>query len=317
MRGFDFRLEKRHDPKPVRIPHPSDYPPRRAPRATARNTTLRRHPGLICAAALACASGAASRAHADSLVIPCTGPSGLLGLLDRPTVGDSSCVVPEGKAVAEAGFTLGRLSGMAGNIDTVPNLELRFGLADNSELVWLPPNYQYIWSGPRDGIAAVSQRGLGPTTLGIKHEIGFNAHWQWTAEALATLPSGDRQFGSHGLGGAVNGIVSYSSSGPLGVSLMLGVTSETDPAAAGGRRFQSVNPDLVVTWQSSARLQYYLEAYGQSHSDYGQGWGSDADGGVQYLVTPRFEIDFEAGVRIQGSLGGFDHYAGAGIGVLF
>ncbi len=219
--------------------------------------------------------------------------------------------------MAEAGFTLGRLSGQPGDIDTIPDLELRFGLPGNSELVWLPPNYQYIWSDPRAGAPASGARGFGPTTLGIKHEIGFNAHWQWTAEALTTLPSGDRQFGSHGVGGAVNGIVSYGSSGPLGISLMLGITSETDPTAAGGRRFQSVNPDLVVTWQSSARLQYYLEAYGQSHSDYGQGWGSDADGGVQYLVTPRFEIDVEAGVRIQGNLGGFDHYAGAGIGLLF
>ncbi|MHB1321048.1 MAG: hypothetical protein ACYCY0_05740, partial [Acidithiobacillus ferrivorans] len=32
---------------------------------------------------------------------PCTGPSALLALLDRPTVSDSACVVQYGKAVLE------------------------------------------------------------------------------------------------------------------------------------------------------------------------------------------------------------------------
>ncbi|MHB1515784.1 MAG: hypothetical protein ACYCVY_08765, partial [Acidiferrobacteraceae bacterium] len=49
-------------------------------------------------------------ACADTLLAqnPCTGPSALLALLDRPTVGDSSCVVPDGKTVLEAGIASGR-----------------------------------------------------------------------------------------------------------------------------------------------------------------------------------------------------------------
>ncbi len=154
-------------------------------------------------------------------------------------------------------------------------------------------------------------------SLGIKHEFGYTAHWQWTAETLATLPSGGREFGSPGLGVAANAIVSYSSSGPFGASLMLGVTSETAPSAAGGERYLGINPDVVVTWQSTQRLQFYAEVYGQSHTGHGQGWGSDADGGVQYLITPSFEVDLEEGVRIQGMLGGFSHYTGVGIGLFF
>jgi hypothetical protein len=78
-----------------------------------------------------------------------------------------------------------------------------------------------------------------------------------------------------------------------------------------------INPDFTVTWQSSARLQFYAEVYGQSHTGHGQGWGSDADGGLQYLVTPRFEVDLEEGVKIQGNLGSFSHYTGVGTGLLF
>ncbi|MBW4049887.1 MAG: transporter [Proteobacteria bacterium] len=264
--------------------------------------------------AFTCAS--VSAAHAGTPVLPCGGPSGLLGQLDRPTVGDSTCVVPQGMTVIEAGASAGNLYGSpGGRIDTLPNLELRFGLPDDSEFVWLPPDFQYQSVDAAPGIAPATMRGFGATTVGVKHLVGYTESWQWTDEALMTLPSGDSTFGSHGVGGALNAIVSYGT-GPLGVSLMVGVTSQTEPTAAGGQRFQSFNPDLVVTWQSSSRLQFYAEMYAQSHSGYGLGWGTDADGGVQYLLTPDFEVDLEEGVRIQGSLGGFSNYTGVGLGLL-
>lgn len=268
--------------------------------------------------ALACATFVAvslPAAHAAA-ALPCSGPSGLLGQIDRPTVGDSTCVVPEGMTVIEAGATAGNLYGApGGKIDTLPNLELRWGLPGDSEFVWLPPNFQYQSVDAAPGLPPETVRGFGPTTVGIKHLVGYTDSWQWTDEALVTLPSGDSTFGSHGVGGALNAIVSYGD-GPFGVSLMVGITSQTEPTAAGGQRFQSFNPDLVATWQSTSRLQFYAEIYGQSHSGYRQGWGSDADGGVQYLLTPDFEVDLEEGVRMQGSLGGFSNYTGVGLGLL-
>ena len=270
---------------------------------------------VLALAALAPASFPAARAAAPTP--PCSGPSGLLGQLDRPTIEDSSCVVPKGLTVLEAGATAGNLYGSpGGEIDTLPNLELRWGLGGNSELVWLPPSFQYQSVNAGPGGPAATMSGFGPTTVGIKHTFGYTEHWQWTAETLATLPSGDSTFGSHGLGGAVNAIVSYGN-GPLGVSLMVGLTSQTEPTASGGRRFQSFNPDLVVTWLTSSRLQFYGEVYGQSHSGYRQGWGTDADGGLQYLITADFEVDLEEGVRVQGNLGGFSSYTGVGLGLMF
>lgn len=273
---------------------------------------------VLFALALAVASSASvPLGVAATPPAPCGGPSGLLGLLDRPTVGDSTCVVPQGMTVVEAGATAGSLYGPPdGRVDTLPNLELRWGLPDDSEFVWLPPNFQYQSVDGEPGSARATVRGLGPTTLGVKHELGDTEDWQWTAEALATLPSGDSTFGSHGLGGALNAIVSYGN-GPVGVSLMVGATSQTEPTAAGGRRFQSFNPDLVITWAPTSRLQLYGEIYAQSHSGYGQSWGTDADGGLQYLVTPHLEVDLEEGMRIQGNLGGFAHYTGIGIGLMF
>lgn len=225
-------------------------------------------------------------------------------------------MVPEGMVAVEAGATAGNPYGApGGSLYTVPNLALRRGLPGNSELVWLPPNFQYqsVDAGP--GSPAATIRGFGPTTVGIKRVLGYSRHWQWTGETLATLPSGDSTFGSHGLGGALNAIIGYGD-GPLGASLMVGVTSQTEPTSAGGRRFQSFNPDLVVTWAPASRLQLFGEIYSQSHSAYGQGWGTDADGGLQYLLAPNVVVDVEEGVRLQGSLGGFSNYTGAGFGLL-
>jgi hypothetical protein len=39
--------------------------------------------------------------------------------------------------------------------------------------------------------------------------------------------------------------------------------------------------------------------------------------GFLYLVTHNWAIDLEVGQRIYGSLGGFDHYFGGGMGILF
>ncbi|MHB1585855.1 MAG: transporter [Acidiferrobacteraceae bacterium] len=259
----------------------------------------------------------ATAAHASAARNPCAGPSALLALLDRPTISDSSCVVPNGKTVLEAGVARGKFSSPpGGRFDTLPNAELRAGLADNNELVWLPPNFQYQRTDGAPGTAATNH-GFGATVIGLKHEIGYDAHWQWTVEGLATLPSGSSFYGSHGAGAAFNGIVSYSPGGPFGVSLMLGATSQTEPTSAGGQRYQSINPDVTVTWQLSPRLQFYGEVYAQTHTAPGQNWGSDADGGVQYLVSRHWEVDLEEGVRLQGNLGGFTRYTGAGFGTLF
>ncbi|MHB8623168.1 MAG: transporter [Sulfuricaulis sp.] len=269
-------------------------------------------------AGLTLLGAATARAGTALAEDPCGGPSTLLATLDRPTVGDSSCVVAQGRVVLEAGIQRGALSATpGGHFATVPDAELRFGLSDQNELAWLPPNLQYQHNNAGPGSAAGTAHGFGATTLGLKHQIGYSAHWQETIEDLATAPSGSSLYGSHGWGNAASGIVSYSSGGPFGLSLMLGISSQTAPTAAGGNRFNSINPDIVVTWLSNPRLQFYGEVYGQNRTAYGQGSGFDADGGVQYLLDRKWEVDLEEGFRLHGELGGFARYTGIGLGTLF
>lgn len=249
---------------------------------------------------------------------PCAGPSSFLAILDRPTISDSPCVVPSGNVVLEMGFQHATLRGQgSGTMNTYPQAVVRTGLPFRSEFVLLAPNYNHQETQAVSGSSTEATSGLSAATIGIKHSLGYTRSWQGAVEALFTLPSGGSAFGSHGLGVAFNGIVAYSLTEQAGLSLQLGVSSQTDTESAGGERFTSFISNLVATWQPTARLQFYGEVFGQTSTGPGKGAGYNADAGVQYLLTPWWEVDFEGGVRLTGDLGGFTHYFGFGTGFRF
>jgi hypothetical protein len=243
---------------------------------------------------------------------PCAGPLSLLEVIDRPTVSDSVCVVPREQIVLEVGVQHATLRGPgSGSADNFPQAAFRAGLPGKNEFVLLPPNYI------KQRAANEDSSGWSSSTIGIKHSLGYKGPWQGAVEALVTMPSGSRIFGSDGFGVAANTIVAYSLSEEIGLALQLGVSSQTDPSSAGGRRFTAFVSNLVAAWQPVSRLQFYGEIFGQSSSGPGKGAGYNFDGGVQYLLTPAWEIDVEGGVRLIGDLGGFSHFFGAGMGFRF
>ena len=247
---------------------------------------------------------------------PCSvaNPSALFSLLDRPTFSDSACSVPFRYVVLELGFMRANLRGEgSGKSDSYPQAEVRFGLPGRNEFKILAPNYTI----QRSGTPQEASPGLSATSIAFKHEIGYSDKWLGSVEAVLTLPSGNDVYGSRGLGTTINGIVAYSLSAHVGLSLQLGISSLTDPVLAGGRRFTSFNQFLTVTWNPIERLQLYGEVYGQTKTARSEGVGYNVDGGFQYLLTRWLEADLEAGVRLTGNLGSFAHYYGVGIGILF
>jgi len=252
--------------------------------------------------------GMALDIFADTIANPCGGPSALLNIIDRPTVGDSACVVPFKNAVLETGYQYQQLTHSAGHEQNVPEAEFRLGLPANNEFSILLPNYIHQSMTPHSGFSA--------TTVGIKHEIGYNQHWLAAVEALITLPDGSAAFGSKGLGATFNGIVGYTFNPEFNLTLMLGGSTETQSSRNGGQRFTSINPDLVFTYSPTEKLDLYGEIYGQSKTGPGEGSAFNFDGGVIYLLFPSFAIDLELGQRISGNLGGFNHYIGAGMSIM-
>lgn len=153
--------------------------------------------------------------------------------------------------------------------------------------------------------------------MGIKHELGYNSKWVGAIEALATLPDGSAVFGSKRMGIAANGIVGYTYNSKFNISFMFGVSSQSESSQNGGHRYTSVNPDLVLTYSPTDKFDIYAEFYGQSKTASNEGSGFNLDAGFLYLLLPNLSVDVEAGQRMSGNLGGFAHYVGAGMGLLF
>ncbi|HMK56418.1 MAG TPA: transporter [Dissulfurispiraceae bacterium] len=271
---------------------------------------------LLCFLAVVCGVAAYAEDIETSPADPCSAsnPNALFSLLDRPTFSDSACAVPFGHAVLELGYMRANLRGEGGGkSDSYPQTEVRIGLPGQNEIKFLAPNY----TSQRSGNPPEAASGLSAAAIGIKHVLGYTDKWIGSIETVLTLPSGNDTFGSRGLGATLSGIAAYSVSDDVGISMQLGIGSLTDPVSAGGKRFTTFNQFLALTWSPIERLQLYGEVYGQTKTSRDEGAGFNFDGGLQYLVTHWLEIDVETGVRLSGNLGGFRHFYGAGVGILF
>lgn len=245
---------------------------------------------------------------ADAQPDSCGGPTALLALIDRPTVGDSACVVPFGQAILELGLQYQSLNPV-GNQSNFPEAELRIGLPANSEFVIVMPNYNTQTVEP--------DAGFGASVVGVKHRVGLCSKVVTSVEGLFTLPSGSDAFGSQGLGVTFNGIIAYNFTEKLNMTFMFGASNLTQSVDQGGDRYISFNPDLVISWAPVDSISCYVEVYGQSKTSTFEREGCNFDGGIVYLVSKNLSVDVEFGNRLSGNLGGFNHYVGAGLAVLF
>jgi hypothetical protein len=240
---------------------------------------------------------------------PCTGPLSMLAIVDRPTIGDSACTLANKKGVIELGIQSQKIYPGRGYQYNLPEAEVRIGLPQKNELVFLLPNYIHQSVTPHSGYTA--------SVMGIKHRVSSTQTLQTAIESLVTLPTGSSDFGSKGFGVAFSGIASYNVTPTLNFTFMLGVSTQAQPRNAGGQHFTSVNPDAVITYSLNAKTDIYLETYGQSKTGPGQGSGFNNDAGIIYLLMPNVTVDAELGQRISGTLGGFSHFVGTGMAIAF
>lgn len=236
-----------------------------------------------------------------------------LALINRPSYLDSPCSVKPGEVVVEMGYQYLSLHSESGNSRNYPEAVFRFGLPLANEFIVIAPNYMDEHISGEDPIT-----GSNATSLGFKHQFPIiNNKWIYAAEGYVTLPSGNDNFGSEGTGVLVIGIVSYSILSNVSATVMLSLASETVAPNSGGERYTTLNPDFLVSWQTTEDSQLYIEIYGQTKTSPDQGDGYNADGGIQYLLTPNIEVDLEYGWRLSGDLEGYSHYIGFGGGVRF
>ncbi|MBY0544380.1 MAG: transporter [Gammaproteobacteria bacterium] len=238
---------------------------------------------------------------------PCSSAASLFSLVDRPSKADSSCTIPYGDMMYEMGYQYLDLIG-GGNLQNFPQITLRAGLPENTEIFALLPSYNVQSIAPTTG--------FGATTLGLKHVFHYSQQWIWTAEALLTPTSGSAAFGDDGASYTINGIAAYTINNSLSATFMLGFSSQTLPELSDGQRFTSLNPDALLSWQINNKWLLFGETYAQTKTGPDQGGGLDVDGGVQFLAAKRVILDAEAGQRISGEIGGYNNYFGFGLAIL-
>ncbi len=245
-----------------------------------------------------------SPAFAETISDPCTG---LLALINRPSVTGSACAVPARKILVEGGYQYLNLSGNAHGYIT-PQAIIRFGMANNNEFLLSLPSYFHQTNVPRAGWSSVS--------LSLKHEIGYNANWLGAFEGILGVPSGSANYGSREVSGAVDAIVTYTVNPFIGITGTLGVMSNSVQYIQNGKRFTSINPDVIATYQFTDKAQLFGEMYAQTRTGPGEGLGLLAIGGLYYWLTPRIALDAEWGQRVTGAWG-FQSYMSGGAAVLF
>lgn len=243
-------------------------------------------------------------AFADLPTNPCGSGSSFINLLDRPSKADSVCTAPAESVITEMGYQYGSLTGH-GYYQSFPQAEVRVGLPQDTELYVLTPNYNVE--------TVVPHAGFGATTVGMKHMFHYTDKTVWTAEAQVTPASGSAAFGSGNWGGAVNGLLGYSLTDSVSATIALGVSSQTLPSNWHSQRYNSFNPDTVLSWQLSPKVGLYGELYAQTKVAPDEGAGMSFDGGVLYLLARSVAVDAEIGQRVVGQLGGFDTYVGCGL----
>lgn len=237
----------------------------------------------------------------------CGGPSDLLLFVNRPSVADSACVVPDKSVVLELGYQYQVLidEGIQQNF---PQTQLRLGLADRFEFNVILPNYNHQTVHPYTGFNA--------SAIGMKHEIEANETWILSIDGSVILPSGSASFGEKRVGGLFNGIFNYNVTSEISLLGMLGISTQTQSINDGGQRYSSINPYVDLSW-SKEKISIYGEIYGQSKTGPENGSGFNLDTGVLYEVKKNIVIDLEVGQRLSGELFGFSRYIGTGIAIQF
>lgn len=111
---------------------------------------------------------------------------------DRPSVANSSVVVPKGDFQVENGLLITNTQGQY--ILDLPETALRFGLLDKTELRLSAPDYfdTVSTSGP-------SLSGFGDIAIGVKHQFGpIGGTFNLSSILFLSLPSGGEAISSHG-----------------------------------------------------------------------------------------------------------------------
>lgn len=196
---------------------------------------------------------------------------------DRPSVANSSVVVPQGALQMENGLTATNLG--QGTILDLPESSLRYGLLARTELRLALPDYF-------NATAQGAPSGFGDIALGVKQQLGPLTGFDVSLIAFASLPSGASSISSHGYDPGLQ----LPWSRALAPDLTLaGQFAAYGPTVAGRRNYTS---EATVLLDRS--LNARSDVFGELALDAPQRGGSRTQLhlGTTYKLTTRQQLDF-------------------------
>lgn len=246
-------------------------------------------------------------AVAESVGNPCSDES-LLGLTDRGSVSNTPCVLAPKVMILETGYQYRQYTQDISQ-QNYPQTTFFMGLPMDSELFVAIPSFIQQSSVPASGVTA--------TSFGIKHKLSDGAGWVTSVDLVITPAGGSANFGYHNTGIILNGIVSYSVDPKTSLTFMMGGGTITDPYLVGGRRFNSVDPSLVLSYAPSEKLSAFIEVFAQTKTSADSGANYNADCGILYLLTPNVALDVEVAQQLGHEVASFNQFYGSGVTVKF
>lgn len=205
---------------------------------------------------------------------------------DRPSVANSSVVVPQGGLQFENGLLVTHTQGQF--VLDLPETSVRYGLFSKTELRLTVPDYFYNLP---DGSAAVS--GFGDLALGLKQQLGpLPGHFNLSAIFYLSFPTGAGAISSHGYDPALQ----LPWSRPLSENWTLaGQVAFYWPTLAGSHNFTG-----ETTFFLDRRLTKPWDAFIEYAGDFPERGGSRQilHFGTSYKLAPHHQIDFHVAVGL-------------------
>jgi len=200
---------------------------------------------------------------------------------DRPSVANSSGVVPRGYFQVENGLLV--TSGQGESVVDFPETSLRFGLLNKTELRLAVPDY--FQSLTANG---ASTSGFGDLAVGVKQQLGpLPDNFNLSVIVFLSFPTGAHAISSHGYDPGLQ--VPWSL--PLSTNWTAsGQTAFYWPTLAGTRNFTG-ETTFVIDRQLTKPWDAFIEYAG----DFPENSGSRQflHAGSSYKLTPRQQIDFQ------------------------
>jgi hypothetical protein len=232
---------------------------------------------------------------------------------DRPDFTDSSTTVGFQRLQIESGYTFTHAVGgePTHEVHDLPELLVRYGLAERLELrvTW---NEGMVFEHYRDRSSGrlVLENGSTDVMLGLKYALTKQDRWRPQSSFVAeiTAPAGTPFLSS----GQVDVFLNYLYSWELSKRLSLNCGTGDWWTAELADRFSIFFQSASVEYELTEKLHIYNEWFALfprgSTDNRPQHY---YDGGLTYLVAPDFQLDWRAGLGLNGGADGF--FTGCGL----